>query len=71
MSMSPFETVVTLLESLNEKQREQIAARVRRQQQTPCERLGHNYRPCGVEVRWVLPPRVRLVCTKCGRRLFA
>ncbi len=64
--MTLFDEVVTLIHSMSDRQREHVAKQLRL---SVCERNGHNYRPVGVEVRWILPPRVRCVCTKCGRVL--
>lgn len=64
--MTPLEVVTSLLNVMSDKQRDQVAKRLRL---SVCERNGHNYRPVGVEARWFLPPRVKCVCTKCGRVL--
>lgn len=64
--MTQFELITSLLPSLTRKERQRVAFDL---YMSVCEREGHNYRPIGVEVRWFLPPRVKLCCTKCGRVL--
>lgn len=63
--LQPLEVIETLLPGLTDKQRDQVAKQLRL---SPCERSGHNFRPCGVIIRWILPPQMKVVCTKCGQR---
>lgn len=57
---------IDLFNLLTPEEQQQAVAAIR-QQQTPCQRNGHDYRVVGRIERWFAADQLRMLCKKCGR----
>lgn len=61
-------TPIDIFQALSAKEKRQVLAMLRKEEQTPCERLGHKYRP-GKLFRPSLfaPILTKFICERCGK----
>lgn len=71
--MEPFDIVMAIVPTLDEKQKQQLRVLLQVQLPPPCARSGHKYRVTSkVEKNWWRGTEAgtRYICEKCGMQTF-
>jgi hypothetical protein len=71
VAMTPIEAVMSMLGTLDEKERSQVRRVLSCPALRPCARLGHKYKKAGeIPKSWFSPKKDRMVCERCGQILI-
>lgn len=59
-------SIVDLFNNLSDGDKRKALAVLQQAEQTPCQRLGHSFKPGQTICQWFKEPQQQYICTRCG-----